>query len=179
MQTQARSQAEVCAPQSGCAEMRGAERFALLIRTAKLVSESGEFLCVVRDVSASGEIGRAKRGRDSSLVPAPPHCTAILGLADYRSSDSAFCEVWLACDRMAMPASASPPRSTCADSSTSPAPGRVGRCACGWNCRPCFPQAKAARSGCWISASRALASPARAISRSASGSSSKPRACRR
>ena len=54
MQTQARSQAEVCAPQSGCAEMRGAERFALLIRTAKLVSESGEFLCVVRDVSASG-----------------------------------------------------------------------------------------------------------------------------
>lgn len=36
------------------AEQRGAERFALLIRTAKLVSEQGEFLCVVRDVSATG-----------------------------------------------------------------------------------------------------------------------------
>jgi hypothetical protein len=36
------------------AEKRGAERFALLIRTAKLVTEGGEFLCVVRDVSATG-----------------------------------------------------------------------------------------------------------------------------
>lgn len=36
------------------AEMRGAERYALLIRTAKLVTEAGEFLCVVRDVSATG-----------------------------------------------------------------------------------------------------------------------------
>jgi hypothetical protein len=36
------------------AEQRGAERFALLIRTAKLVTEQGEFLCVVRDVSATG-----------------------------------------------------------------------------------------------------------------------------
>jgi PilZ domain len=35
-------------------EMRGAQRFTLLIRTAKLVSESGEFLCVIRDVSATG-----------------------------------------------------------------------------------------------------------------------------
>lgn len=33
---------------------RGAERFALLIRTAKLIVPEGEFLCVVRDASDSG-----------------------------------------------------------------------------------------------------------------------------
>ena len=35
-------------------EMRGAQRFTLLIRTAKLVCESGEFLCLIRDVSETG-----------------------------------------------------------------------------------------------------------------------------
>jgi hypothetical protein len=35
-------------------EQRGSQRFTLLIRTAKLVCESGEFLCVIRDVSATG-----------------------------------------------------------------------------------------------------------------------------
>lgn len=35
-------------------EMRSAPRFTLLIRTAKLIGASGEYLCVVRDVSASG-----------------------------------------------------------------------------------------------------------------------------
>jgi hypothetical protein len=34
--------------------LRDAQRFALLIRTAKLVCDSGEYLCVVRDISASG-----------------------------------------------------------------------------------------------------------------------------
>lgn len=34
--------------------LREAQRFALLIRTAKLVCETGEYLCVVRDISASG-----------------------------------------------------------------------------------------------------------------------------
>ena len=34
--------------------MRGAQRFTLLIRTAKLVCESGEYLCVIRDVSSTG-----------------------------------------------------------------------------------------------------------------------------
>ncbi|MGE0284318.1 MAG: PilZ domain-containing protein, partial [Rhizobiaceae bacterium] len=34
--------------------LRGAQRFTLLIRTAKLVCESGEFLCVIRDVSETG-----------------------------------------------------------------------------------------------------------------------------
>lgn len=33
---------------------RGAQRYSLLIRTAKLACESGEFLCVIRDVSATG-----------------------------------------------------------------------------------------------------------------------------
>ena len=42
------------APQRSFEEMRGAQRFTLLIRTAKLVSESAEFLCIIRDVSASG-----------------------------------------------------------------------------------------------------------------------------
>jgi hypothetical protein len=35
-------------------ELRIAPRFTLLIRTAKLISASGEFLCVIRDASASG-----------------------------------------------------------------------------------------------------------------------------
>ncbi len=35
-------------------EMRGAQRFTLLIRTAKLVGENGEFLCIIRDVSETG-----------------------------------------------------------------------------------------------------------------------------
>lgn len=35
-------------------DMRGAQRYTLLIRTAKLVCESGEFLCIIRDVSATG-----------------------------------------------------------------------------------------------------------------------------
>ena len=36
------------------AELRAAPRMALLIRTAKLTSAQGEFVCVVRDVSATG-----------------------------------------------------------------------------------------------------------------------------
>lgn len=35
-------------------ELRSAPRFTLLIRSAKLVGETGEYLCVIRDVSASG-----------------------------------------------------------------------------------------------------------------------------
>ncbi len=36
------------------AELRGAPRYALMLRTAKLVCDSGEYLCIIRDVSASG-----------------------------------------------------------------------------------------------------------------------------
>ncbi|MEP5937777.1 MAG: PilZ domain-containing protein [Erythrobacter sp.] len=38
----------------GAAELRSAPRFSLLIRAAKLVSGQGEFVCVIRDVSATG-----------------------------------------------------------------------------------------------------------------------------
>lgn len=36
------------------AEMRGAARSSLMCRTAKILCESGEYVCVVRDVSATG-----------------------------------------------------------------------------------------------------------------------------
>ena len=44
------------APQrgQGIVDQRQAARYTLLIRSAKLVCDSGEFLCIVRDVSASG-----------------------------------------------------------------------------------------------------------------------------
>lgn len=46
---------EAPAPATGSfAELRAAPRFSLLIRSAKLVCEDGEFLCVVRDVSETG-----------------------------------------------------------------------------------------------------------------------------
>lgn len=35
-------------------ELRAAPRFTLLLRTAKLIGQAGEYLCVVRDVSATG-----------------------------------------------------------------------------------------------------------------------------
>lgn len=35
-------------------DLRVAPRFALLIRSAKLIAETGEYLCIIRDVSASG-----------------------------------------------------------------------------------------------------------------------------
>lgn len=38
----------------GAAELRRAPRFTLLIRAAKLISSLGEFVCVIRDVSATG-----------------------------------------------------------------------------------------------------------------------------
>ena len=42
------------APDRSFEDMRGAQRFTLLIRTAKLVCDSGEFLCIIRDVSETG-----------------------------------------------------------------------------------------------------------------------------
>jgi hypothetical protein len=41
-------------PEENYEELREAPRFSLIIRSAKLVSESGEYLCVVRDISATG-----------------------------------------------------------------------------------------------------------------------------
>lgn len=40
--------------EAGLGEQRKAMRFALLIRSAKIVSDLGEFLCVIRDVSEDG-----------------------------------------------------------------------------------------------------------------------------
>ena len=40
--------------QTNFEELRDAPRFSLIIRSAKLVCESGEYLCVVRDISATG-----------------------------------------------------------------------------------------------------------------------------
>lgn len=36
------------------AELRAAPRYALLIRTAKIIADGREFLCIIRDVSATG-----------------------------------------------------------------------------------------------------------------------------
>jgi hypothetical protein len=41
-------------PSAPVAELRAAPRSSLMFRTAKLLGESGEYVCVVRDVSASG-----------------------------------------------------------------------------------------------------------------------------
>ncbi|QFT76492.1 PilZ domain-containing protein [Erythrobacter sp. THAF29] len=38
----------------GAQEMRGAPRFTLLIRAARLVAAQGEFVCVIRDISETG-----------------------------------------------------------------------------------------------------------------------------
>lgn len=54
---------------------RGAQRFSLLIRTAKLVYPFGEFLCIVRDVSASGV-------RLKIFHPLPSHKHAEIELAN-------------------------------------------------------------------------------------------------
>lgn len=42
------------ASQPSVEELRSAPRFTLLIRSAKLVCEDSEYLCIIRDVSASG-----------------------------------------------------------------------------------------------------------------------------
>jgi hypothetical protein len=42
------------APPQDVSELRATPRFSLLIRSAKLVYENAEYLCIVRDVSASG-----------------------------------------------------------------------------------------------------------------------------
>lgn len=54
---------------------RGAQRFSLLIRTAKLVYPFGEYLCIVRDVSATGV-------RLRIFHPLPDHKHAEIELAN-------------------------------------------------------------------------------------------------
>lgn len=46
--------ADFSPPDTSVEELRDTPRFSLIIRSAKLVCESGEYLCVVRDISATG-----------------------------------------------------------------------------------------------------------------------------
>src|SRR5690606_28940009 len=54
---------ENAANESATAEDRAAARFTLLIRPAKLIAPQGQFLCVIRDVSATGVSLRASQPR--------------------------------------------------------------------------------------------------------------------
>ena len=56
------------------ADLRGAERFTLMIRMAKLLCASGEFLCVIRDVSETGV-----RLRLFHALPGDPRMALELG----------------------------------------------------------------------------------------------------
>ena len=49
-----KSQGETQDSEPSVEELRSAPRFTLLIRSAKLIADSGEYLCIIRDVSASG-----------------------------------------------------------------------------------------------------------------------------
>jgi hypothetical protein len=58
-------------------DLRSAPRFSLLIRSAKLVYETGEYICIVRDVSASGV-----RLRLFHPLPAAPQVTLELATGE-------------------------------------------------------------------------------------------------
>jgi hypothetical protein len=71
------NQAEQQAPDQadGFAEMRSAPRSSLMCRTGKILCESGEYVCVVRDVSATGAKLRL-------FHPVPPDEHLFLELAN-------------------------------------------------------------------------------------------------
>jgi hypothetical protein len=54
MQDLVQSQAGETQTQPTSAEMRGAPRFALMLRSAKLIADHTEYLCIIRDVSETG-----------------------------------------------------------------------------------------------------------------------------
>jgi PilZ domain-containing protein len=54
MQDSAQGEAYDGSTLQGGAELRGAPRFALMLRSAKLIAEGTEFLCIIRDVSETG-----------------------------------------------------------------------------------------------------------------------------
>ena len=60
---------------SSFSERRSARRFSLVMRTAKLISQSGEYLCIVRNVSETGVKVRL-------FHPAPPDKFLFLALAN-------------------------------------------------------------------------------------------------
>lgn len=74
MESSVENSSTAAGPHSGYEELRAAPRFTLLIRSAKIISPSGEFLCVVRDVSSSGV-------RLKLFHPLPPGPHVVLELA--------------------------------------------------------------------------------------------------
>jgi len=64
-------------PGDGFVDQRKAQRFVLLIRSAKLVCDSGEYLCIVRDVSQSGA-----KLRLFHPIPPDEHCALELGTGE-------------------------------------------------------------------------------------------------
>lgn len=71
---------DIAAPSAGAdasagADMRAAPRFTLLIRAAKLIVDGGEFLCILRDASATGVKIRL-------FTPIPDHQTLAIELGN-------------------------------------------------------------------------------------------------
>lgn len=54
MQDSAHSEAYETGEPVGGADLRGAPRFALMLRSAKLIADGTEYLCIIRDVSETG-----------------------------------------------------------------------------------------------------------------------------
>lgn len=54
MQDSAQGEAYSGSTLQGGADLRGAPRFALMLRSAKLIADGTEFLCIIRDVSETG-----------------------------------------------------------------------------------------------------------------------------
>lgn len=59
------------------AEMRGAPRFTLMLRSAKLIADDSEYLCIIRDVSETGAKLRL-------FHPVPPASTLLIETASGR-----------------------------------------------------------------------------------------------
>lgn len=74
-------------PEHNYEDLREAPRFSLIIRSAKLVCESGEYLCVVRDISATGA-----RLRLFHEPPPERHCFLELSNGDRHVME----RVWVA-----------------------------------------------------------------------------------
>jgi hypothetical protein len=74
-------------PEQSFDNLREAPRFSLIIRSAKLVCESGEYLCVVRDISATGA-----RLRLFHEPPPERHCFLELSNGDRHVME----RVWVA-----------------------------------------------------------------------------------
>ena len=65
----------VASNQPDLANRRSAPRFALMIRAARLILDGRDYLCVIRDVSATGM-------KISLFHPLPPHHTLAVGLGN-------------------------------------------------------------------------------------------------